>query len=112
MGGLTWGRRVIETVAFKIVRIDTLSGLAAEMTNALIVYLFVTVPYAFLGYGLPVSTSIIGVGAIIGTAFARGRGLVDKTTIGRLVVTWVLTLPATTLLSAGLYAVASSFISF
>ncbi len=112
VGGLTWGRRVIETVAFKIVRIDALSGLAAEMTNALIVYLFVTIPYAFLGYGLPVSTSIIGVGAIIGTAFARGRGLVDKTTIGRLVVTWVLTLPATTLLSAGLYAVASSFISF
>jgi PiT family inorganic phosphate transporter len=111
VGGLTWGRRVIETVAFKIVRIDALSGLAAEMTNALVVYLFVTIPYAYLGYGLPVSTSIIGVGAIIGTAFARGRGLVDKRTIGRLVITWVLTLPATTLLSAGLYIAVSSVIT-
>lgn len=111
VGGLTWGRRVIETVAFKIVRIDALSGLAAEMTNALVVYLFVTIPYAYLGYGLPVSTSIIGVGAIIGTAFARGRGLVDKRTIGRLVITWVLTLPATTLLSAGLYVAVSSVIT-
>ncbi len=111
VGGLTWGLRVIETVAFKIVRIDALSGLAAEITNALLVYLFVAIPYAFLGYGLPVSTSIIGVGAIIGTAFARGRGLIDKTTIGRLVVTWVLTLPVTTLLSAGLYVAASSFLS-
>jgi PiT family inorganic phosphate transporter len=112
VGGLTWGRRVIETVAFKIVRIDALSGLAAEMTNALVVYLFVTIPYIYLGYGLPVSTSIIGVGAIIGAAFARGRGLVDKRIIGRLVITWVLTLPATALLSAGLYVSLSSVIKF
>lgn len=112
VGGLTWGRRVIETVAFKIVRIDALTGLAAEITNALVVYLFVTIPYVYLGYGLPVSTSIIGVGAIIGAAFARGRGIVDKTTIGRLVITWVLTLPATALLSAGLYVSLSPFITF
>lgn len=111
VGGLTWGRRVIETVAFKIVRIDVLTGLAAEMTNALVVYLFVTIPYLYLGYGLPVSTSIIGVGAIIGAAYARGRGLVDKRIIGRLVITWVLTLPATALLSAGLYVSLSSFIT-
>jgi PiT family inorganic phosphate transporter len=70
VGGLTWGYKVIETVAFKIVRIDALSSLAAEITNALVVYLFMTIPYNYLGYGLPVSTSIIGVGAIIGTAFA------------------------------------------
>ena len=112
VGGLTWGRKVIETVAFKIVRIDALSGLAAEVTNALVVYLFVTIPYVYLGYGLPVSTSIIGVGAIIGSAFARGRGMVDKTTIGRLVITWILTLPATILLSAALYVSLSPLISF
>ncbi len=70
VGGLTWGYKVIETVAFKIVRIDALSGLAAEITNALVVYLFMMIPYNYLGYGLPVSTSIIGVGAIICTAFA------------------------------------------
>jgi len=51
-------------------------------------------------------------GPIIGAAFARGRGIVDKTTIGRLVITWVLTLPATALLSAGLYVSLSPFITF
>lgn len=105
VGGLTWGRRVIETVAFKIVRLDPLSGLAAELTNALVVYLFVTIPYIFIGYGLPVSTSIVGIGAIIGTAFAQGEGLVDRKTFGRLVFTWIITLPITAVFSGILYMV-------
>jgi PiT family inorganic phosphate transporter len=110
VGGLTWGHRVIETVAFRIVRIDALSGLAAETANALIVYLFVTIPYLYLGYGLPVSTSIVGVGAIIGAALARKRGVIDKGTTGRLVITWVITLPATAIISAALYIASSQFI--
>jgi PiT family inorganic phosphate transporter len=110
VGGLTWGRKVIETVAFKIVRIDVLSGLAAEVTNALVVYLFVTIPYLLLGYGLPISTSIVGVGAIIGTAFARRREAIDKGIIARLVITWVITLPATAAISAALYFTASQFL--
>lgn len=110
VGGLTWGPRVIETVAYQIVRIDVLSGFAAELTNALVVYLFVTLPYIIMGHGLPVSTSIVGVGAIIGTAFARGRGLIDKNTIGRLVTTWIITLPTTAIVSAGLYVLLSRLI--
>lgn len=111
VGGLTWGPRVIETVAFKIMRIDVLSGFAAEITNALVVYLFVTVPYIYLGHGLPISTSIVGVGAIVGTGLARGRGVIDKRTIGRLVVTWVITLPITATISAILYAALSRLIT-
>ena len=110
IGGLTWGRRVIETVAFKIVRIDTLSGLAAETTNALVVYLFTTIPYIYLGYGLPVSTSIVGIGAIIGTAFARGQGFVDRKTMVRILITWLITLPVTAFISATLYTLFSFFV--
>ena len=112
VGGLTWGHRVIETVAFKIVRIDVLSGLAAEIANALVVYLFVTVPYIYLGFGLPVSSSIVGVGALIGAGLARGRGMVDKITIGRLAITWVITIPATASMSAVLYIILSRLIGF
>jgi PiT family inorganic phosphate transporter len=108
VGGLTWGRRVIETVAFKIVRLDVFSGLSAEFTNAVIVYMFVTIPYFLFGYGLPISTSIVGVGAIIGTAFARKSGFIDKSMIGRLVFTWLITLPGTSIISAGLYFLLSS----
>ncbi len=107
VGGLTWGHRVIETVAFKIVRIDTLSGLAAEIANALVVFLFVTIPHLYLGYGLPVSTSIVGVGAIVGATLARGEGMIDKRTIGRLAVTWIFTIPITAFISAVLYSILS-----
>ena len=110
IGGLTLGHRVVETVAYKIVRIDVLSGFIAETTNALVVYLFSTIPYIFLGYGLPISSSIVGVGSIIGTGLARGHGLIDKKTIVRLVITWLITIPATAVLSASLYSVLSSVI--
>lgn len=101
---------VIETVAFEIARFDLLSGLAVEITNALVVYLFVPILYLYLDHGFPLSTSIIGNGAIIGTAFARGRGTIDNTVIGRLVATWALPLPATAMVNRVLYVSLSQFI--
>jgi len=105
VGGLTWGHRVIRTIAFKIVRIDALSGLAAQSTNALVVFLFVTIPYLYLGYGIPVSTSIVGIGALIGTSLAKKDGTINKSTMGRLVITWILTIPITATISATLYTI-------
>jgi PiT family inorganic phosphate transporter len=112
LGGLTWGYRVIETIAYKIVRLDIVSGLAAELANALVVYLFVTLPYIFLGFGLPISTSIASVGAIIGAGFAKDREAVNKSTIVHLLLTWALTMPCTAATSMILYKIASLVISF
>ena len=103
VGGLTLGHRVVETVAFRIVRLDIISGFVAEITNASILYLFVAIPYIFLGYGLPISSSIVGVGAIIGAGSARAHEVIDKTTIWHLVSTWVITIPVTAILSAIFY---------
>ena len=111
LGGLTWGHKVIETVSFKIIRLDVLSGFAAELANGLIVYLFVTLPYLFLGFGLPVSTSIAGVGAIIGVGIAKDFRAINKSTVGRLLVTWALTVPATAALSIVLYKSVSLIIT-
>ncbi len=107
LGGLTWGHRVIETVAYKIIRLDLCSGFAAELSNALVVYLFVTLPYVYLGFGLPISTSIASVGAIIGVGLARNRRAINKTIIARLILTWGLTVPSTAIMSMILYKVAS-----
>jgi PiT family inorganic phosphate transporter len=111
LGGLTWGHKVIETVSFKIIRLDVLSGFAAELANGLIVYLFVTLPYLVLGFGLPVSTSIAGVGAIIGVGIAKDFRAINKSTVGRLLVTWALTVPATAALSIVLYKSVSLIIT-
>jgi len=111
LGGLTWGYRVIETIAYKIIRLDVVSGFAAELANGLVVYLFVTLPYIFLGSGLPISTSIASVGAIIGVGLAKDRKAVNKETIARLLLTWGLTMPCTAATSMILYKLASLAIS-
>ncbi|OYT38875.1 MAG: hypothetical protein B6U89_05090, partial [Desulfurococcales archaeon ex4484_58] len=66
IGGFTLGRRVISTVAYKITRLDLLTGLAAELSNALTVWLFTTIPYLLFGYGMPISTTHASVASIIG----------------------------------------------
>ncbi len=110
LGGLTWGYRVIETVAYKIIRLDVVSGFAAELANALVVYLFVTLPYIFFGFGLPISTSIASVGAIIGAGLGKDRRAVNKSIIARLVLTWALTVPCTAAMSMLLYKASSLLI--
>ena len=50
--------------------------------------------------GLPVSTTHIAVGAVIGVGLARGIGAIDLRVIGSIVVSWVVTLPVGAALSA------------
>ena len=104
IGGIILGPRVIETVAYKITRLNLAAGFAAELSNALVVYLFSIIPYMLIGYGIPISTSLASVGAIIGAGLARGgRKSLNKTTILQLSSFWILTLPATAIISASAY---------
>ncbi|MGB5733347.1 MAG: inorganic phosphate transporter, partial [Thiohalocapsa sp.] len=50
--------------------------------------------------GLPVSTTHIAVGAVMGVGLARGIGALDLRVIGNIVISWVVTLPAGALLAA------------
>lgn len=96
MGGFTIGVRVIETVAFRITRLDLVSGTSAELANALSVWLFTTIPYLLFGYGMPISTTHASVSAVIGVGLVRGglRGI-DKAIVLRIVSSWILTVPIT-----------------
>ncbi len=95
LGGLTVGRRVIQTVAFGITRLDLATGFAAELSNALVVWVFTTLPAMFFGYGMPISTTHASVSAVIGVGLAKyGRRGVDWGTIAKVVAGWVLTVPA------------------
>lgn len=103
IGGIFWGRRVIETVAFKITRIDIVMGMIAELSNALIVYLFTTIPYMVFGFGMPISTSIASNSSIIGVGLAKDYKAVNYRTILKLVIGWLSTLPMTMLITAIVY---------
>ncbi|MGP3666830.1 MAG: anion permease [Candidatus Bathyarchaeota archaeon] len=99
LGGFTWGYRVIQTVGYGITRLTPLMGLAAELSNAFVVWGFTTVPYILFGWGLPVSTTHSSVGSIIGVGLALGKKTVSLSTVLRIILAWILTLPCTIILS-------------
>jgi phosphate/sulfate permease len=104
VGGFTWGHRVIRTTAYKVTRLEPLTGLAAEYSNALTVFLFTVVPKLLIGFGIPVSTTHSSVGSIIGVALAsKGVLGIDRATTGKIVSFWVLTIPCVALTSVGLF---------
>lgn len=104
VGGLTWGYRVIRTSSFRVTRLDPLTGLAGEYANAFVIFLFTVVPYYLIGFGIPISTTHSSIGAIIGVGIASmGFRGVNKSTVGKILLTWSLTIPVVVVLSAILF---------
>lgn len=90
-GLATWGYRVMETVGKKITELTPSRGFAAELASATTIVLASRL-------GIPVSTTHILVGSVLGVGLARGIGALDLRVVGHIVVSWVATLP----ISAGL----------
>jgi len=111
LGALSIGPRVVETLAFKITRLDLDMALAAGMANALVVWMFTTVPYILFGYGLPISTTYAAVGSIIGVGIAKYRSFagVSFKTVIFIMTAWLLTLPLSALASTAIYFLISRF---
>ncbi len=89
----TLGYRVMRTIGEKITELTPTRGFSAELAAAATVVLASRT-------GLPVSTTHIAVGAVLGVGFARGIGSIDMRVIGRIVISWIVTLP----IGAGLAA--------
>ncbi len=95
-GLATFGYRVIETVGRKITEMSPSRGFSAEFGGAVTVLLASRL-------GLPVSTTHVIVGAVIGVGFARGIAALDLRVIKEIVVTWVVTVPAAAAVSICCY---------
>ncbi|HJK96629.1 MAG TPA: anion permease [Polyangiaceae bacterium LLY-WYZ-14_1] len=89
------GHRVIRTLSERITRIDNFKGFSVDFSAA------TTVVTASL-LGLPVSSTHAATGAIVGTGLREGQG-VDLAVLGRIVVAWVLTVPAAGIFTVTLY---------
>ena len=98
VGALTWGYRVIATIGFKITRLDYVTGAAAELASASVVYLFSLL-------GMPVSTTHASVSSVIGVGIARERSPrgVDRWTVLVILAGWLLTLPAAAGFASAIY---------
>jgi PiT family inorganic phosphate transporter len=102
IGGLKWGHKVVATSAYRVTRLDPVSGAAGEFSNALVIFLFTVLPASLVGLGIPVSTTHSSVGSIIGVGLAmRGIGGIDRKTVGKILGFWIATLPCVALISMG-----------
>lgn len=87
IGLATYGRHVIATVGKKITQLTPSRGFAAELAAA-------TTIVIASGTGMPVSTTHTLVGAVLGVGLARGIEAIDLRVVSRIMVSWVVTIPA------------------
>ena len=87
LGLVTLGYRVMLTVGRKITELTPSRGFCAELAAATTVVLASRT-------GLPVSTTHILVGSVLGVGLARGIGALDLRVVLNIIISWVVTLPA------------------
>jgi inorganic phosphate transporter, PiT family len=92
-GGLMAGRKVLVTLAHKVTDLPLNSSLAASTTSAVLVGLA-------SWNGLPVSTTHVTTGGIVGAGLRRSPRSVRWRTVREIVLSWVVTLPVAGLLAA------------
>jgi PiT family inorganic phosphate transporter len=86
IGVLTWGKKVIATIGSKITDITPTRGFSAEFGTATTVLICSKL-------GMPISTTHTLVGGVIGVGLAGGMGALDLRIIGKIILSWMLTLP-------------------
>ena len=87
LGLVTLGYRVMLTVGKKITELTPSRGFCAELAAASTVVIASRT-------GLPVSTTHILVGAVLGVGLARGLGALDLRVVLNIIISWIVTLPA------------------
>jgi len=92
LGLVTFGHRVIATVGTGITELTPSRGFAATLAAA-------TTVVVASGTGLPISTTHVLVGAILGVGLAMGSESLNYRKIGSIFVSWLVTLPAGAILS-------------
>jgi PiT family inorganic phosphate transporter len=95
-GGVMGARRVAETLAHGITGMNPGEGFAANLATALLVTTASV-------HGLPVSTTHVSVGALLGIGVTTGQA--RWKTVRPVLAAWVVTLPCAAVLAGGLYAV-------
>lgn len=95
-GSLLAGRRVTRTLAETITDVDPLEGLSASAVAATLVLLA-------SAFAVPVSTTHVASGAIIGVGLRAGSRAVRWRTVFSIVAGWLITLPVSALVSAAIW---------
>jgi PiT family inorganic phosphate transporter len=92
------GHRVMETMGKKITTLSNTRGFSVEFAAA-------TTVLVASKMGLPVSTTHAAVGGVLGVGFARGMEAVNFGIVYKIMVYWILTVPAAALTSMAIFKI-------
>ncbi len=102
-GLLAFGARVMETIGKNITEITPIRGFCAEFGAASTILICSRL-------GLPVSTTHVLVGAVVGVGIMRGMGTLDLRILKNIGLSWIVTLPFTMVLAMVLYKLLAVFL--
>jgi PiT family inorganic phosphate transporter len=102
MGTMAGGWRIVKTMGMRITKLRPYDGACAEMAAA-------TSLFTSASMGIPVSTTHTITGAIVGVGSLHRLSAVRWGVARRVVWAWVLTIPCSALVAAGVYAVLKLF---
>lgn len=102
LGTFIGGWRIIRTMGHGLTHIDPTQGFAAQMSSSVVLL-------TSSHLGLPLSTTYVATGSVVGTGIATRGRKVHWNVAGRVVAAWLITLPAAGLVGAAMFGVESLF---
>lgn len=96
LGTMFGGWRIVKTMGQKLTKLKPVGGFCAETGGAITLF-------SATALGIPVSTTHTITGAIVGVGSTQRAGAVRWGIAGSIVWAWIFTIPATALLSIGVY---------
>ncbi len=96
------GWKIIRTVGNKIFRMQPIHGLASELNSALTIFTATMLH-------MPVSTTHVVTGSVLGVGWAKRFHAVHWNVAYQMVSAWVMTIPCTAAVGAGVYLLFSYF---
>jgi PiT family inorganic phosphate transporter len=102
LGTLLGGWRIVRTMGSRITRLTPMQGVCAETAGSITLFMATYL-------GIPVSTTHTITGAIIGVGAARRESAVRWNIAQRIVIAWVITMPAAGIMGALAYYAFGAF---
>ncbi len=103
LGTMSGGWKIVKTMGSRITKVTPLEGMVAETAGALTLYLTEYLK-------IPVSTTHTITGAIIGVGATKRLSAVRWGVTKNLLIAWILTIPVSALLAAGIYLIVQLFV--
>jgi len=102
LGTMSGGWRIVKTMGTKITKLEPIGGFSAETAAAISII-------GASAAGIPVSTTHTITGAIVGVGSTKRFSAVRWGVAGTIIWAWILTIPLSALIAAGIYMILNIF---